>query len=128
MSASCYTKVAPIVAAFLIALSMSTSCVTAFSGPILERTVRTSAYPSQAWDRRLDEMGSFRPSSSLSMYLDESSEWYVEPAPRPRTTDVATKLPDGAVARTRTIESKAELLEFLNEDDRLCVIKFHASW
>merc|ERR1712226_306556 len=38
------------------------------------------------------------------------------------------KLPKGVVPNIPEIRSNNDLLEFLKEDDRLCVVKFYASW
>eukprot|EP00527_Entomoneis_sp_CCMP2396_P004728 CAMPEP_0198153612 /NCGR_PEP_ID=MMETSP1443-20131203/64972_1 /TAXON_ID=186043 /ORGANISM="Entomoneis sp., Strain CCMP2396" /LENGTH=228 /DNA_ID=CAMNT_0043820011 /DNA_START=295 /DNA_END=981 /DNA_ORIENTATION=- len=59
------------------------------------------------------------------MSYDENSEWYSPPPPK---TKSGVKLPKGVVPNVRNIKSNVEFLEFLNEDDRLCIVKFHASW
>ena len=67
-------------------------------------------------------------------FEQEESEWYSPPpAPvRPAATSIeqeaAIKLPRGVTPKTRTIEAHIDLDEFLAEDDRLCVVKFHAAW
>ena len=58
------------------------------------------------------------------MYLE--SEWYVEPPPK-RTT-APMKLPKGVVPDVLELESEDELLDFLRQDDRLCLVKVHATW
>ena len=65
-----------------------------------------------------------RTDSSVSMYLE--SEWYVEPPPKKMTAPL--KLPKGVVVQVRELESKDELFEFLQEDDRLCLVRVHATW
>ena len=62
---------------------------------------------------------------TLVRYSEDDSEWYCPPPPK----TAAPKIPKGAVPQIREIRSNVELLEFINEDDdRLCVVKFYASW
>ena len=68
------------------------------------------------------------------LYYEEESEWY-SPPPAPVTTTppeeqviAAPKLPRGVTPKTTVVQAKIDLEEFLAEDDRLCVVKFHASW
>lgn len=60
----------------------------------------------------------------------EDSEWYSpppEPAQAVKDEDRA-KLPRRVTAKVSVIRSRSDLEHFLAEDDRLCVVKFHADW
>lgn len=67
-------------------------------------------------------------STTTSRYLGEESEWYSPPPEPKQTEEEGPKLPRGVTPKVTTIRSKIELEEFLAEDDRLCVVKFHAAW
>ena len=71
-------------------------------------------------------------------YENEESEWYSPPPPpapvkqqeeeEEAAAKPAVKLPRGVTAKTTVVQARADLEEFLAQDDRLCVIKFHAAW
>lgn len=80
--------------------------------------------------QRFQTLSNPRAESSMSMVnYDEESEWYVPPADeKEKKVNAVPKLPPNAVPEIRVIESKDQLQEFLNQDDRLCLVKFHATW
>eukprot|EP00977_Amphora_coffeiformis_P018421 scaffold6474_cov189-Amphora_coffeaeformis.AAC.7 len=73
-------------------------------------------------------------------YGDGESEWYSPPpqesewySPPPTTKEEpdeeqTAKLPRGVKPKVTVIRSKDDLDKFLAEDDRLCLVKFHAAW
>ena len=71
-------------------------------------------------------------SPTFLKFGDEESEWYSPPPSPPITKKVpeveGVKLPRGVKPKVTVIRSKIELDEFLAEDDRLCLVKFHAAW
>lgn len=84
----------------------------------------------------------FKPSCkpSLLKYTNqesewEESEWYSPPPPAAATgteqsvsEEQPTRLPRGVTTKVTVIRSKVDLEKFLEEDDRLCVVRFHAAW
>ena len=72
-------------------------------------------------------------SPTLLKLGDEESEWYSPPPSPPITEEVpeveeSVKLPRGVKPKVTAIRSKIELDEFLAKDNRLCLVKFHATW
>lgn len=70
-------------------------------------------------------------STDLKYSIEEESEWYTPP-PAPKQDleeELGLKLPRGVTPKVTVIRSKIDFDEFLAaEDDRLCVVKFHAAW
>lgn len=66
--------------------------------------------------------------SLLALYgeADGDSEWYAPPPPK--KIQPAPKLPWGVVPDVREIRTNDDFLEFLEQDERLCLVKFHALW
>jgi hypothetical protein len=66
----------------------------------------------------------------LRFSQDEESEWYTPPPPAPKQPKELPSEHTGGGLSTpiKGIRSHVELEEFLNLDNRLCVVKFHASW
>eukprot|EP00522_Entomoneis_paludosa_P018029 CAMPEP_0172442064 /NCGR_PEP_ID=MMETSP1065-20121228/2543_1 /TAXON_ID=265537 /ORGANISM="Amphiprora paludosa, Strain CCMP125" /LENGTH=280 /DNA_ID=CAMNT_0013191751 /DNA_START=76 /DNA_END=918 /DNA_ORIENTATION=+ len=75
----------------------------------------------------LRRSGQKRALSFLSMSREDESEWYVAP-PESQNSPPTPKLPIGTKPKISEIRSDVDLQEFLAEDDRLCLVKFYASW
>ncbi|KAL7565079.1 hypothetical protein ACA910_005088 [Epithemia clementina (nom. ined.)] len=116
-----------------VILNLHLRCVSSLAG-VHDQQFRTRVQRSSLEGRLDFQKGTDARSTRLSSSLDavhfgDESEWYVEPSPTPKVQPPPpVKLPKGAVPSVREIESKAELLEFLFQDDRLCVVRFHATW